>query len=113
MPVIQAWKRRDTATGKLTGFDFDQFAMSRIAEDVIAPRFLVVDDLCDGGGTFIGLATEINYTMEERINLDLYVTHGLFSKGTTDLLKLYEIIYTTDSTLAAESAQNVELIKIL
>lgn len=60
---------------------------------------LIIDDLCDGGGTFIALAQkldELGYTG----NKYLYVTHGLFSKGFTALFNHYEHIYTTNSVFS-------------
>lgn len=59
-------------------------------------NLLIVDDICDGGGTFIGLSRLLKYKQPKTINL--YVTHGIFSKG---LYPLREAgicrIYTTDS----------------
>jgi ribose-phosphate pyrophosphokinase len=80
VPAFYASKVRDVETGKLTGFAFP---------DVPPGDYIVVDDICDGGGTFIGLANEA----PEGVNLDLFVTHGLFTKGTADLNKVYNNIY--------------------
>jgi ribose-phosphate pyrophosphokinase len=51
----------------------------------------VVDDLCDGGATFISVAKLLRsqYTFAQ---LNLYVTHGLFSKGKEELSKYYDNI---------------------
>lgn len=86
VPLFHAWKRRDVATGALSGF---------ACEPLEPGGYLVVDDLCDGGGTFVGLAE----TIGGRARLDLFVTHGLFTKGTDELLRHFHRIYTTDSTL--------------
>ena len=40
---------------------------------------IVVDDICDGGGTFIGLAKLLKG--RGAIKCTLAVTHGLFTKG--------------------------------
>lgn len=87
LPLIQAGKVRDVATGKLSGFS--------VAVEHGA-HYLVVDDICDGGGTFLGLGEKIR---EQGAFANLFVTHGLFTKGTEDLLKVYKRITTTDSTL--------------
>lgn len=99
--VLQGWKHRDTDTGKITGFGL---APSQLVRTGQRPHYLVVDDICDGGGTFIGLAAEI-----ERAGLtaDLYVTHGIFSQGTRELLKHYEKIFTTDSIVGREGGTTV------
>lgn len=64
---------------------------------------LVVDDICDGGATFLALAKALKYHNPD-LELSLYVTHGIFSKGVDDLLKSYAIIYT--SNLLNESVSN-------
>lgn len=88
VPVFQAGKTRDPHTNKLSGFHF---------YDTLVPEshYLVVDDLCDAGGTFVGLAEEAHKVYG--VTLDLFVTHGLFTKGTGALEKAYNYIITTDS----------------
>jgi ribose-phosphate pyrophosphokinase len=86
IPLIHGWKTRDVATGKITGFGLEQSS--------ITGQVLVVDDICDGGGTFIGLAAVIK---ERGLKADLFVSHGLFSQGTSKLLEHYGRLFTTDS----------------
>lgn len=83
-------KQRDPETGKLSGFKVPS------KEAFLADNILIVDDICDGGGTFLGIADALK---EAGVNkpLYLYVSHGIFSKGVADLLKRFEKIYTTDS----------------
>lgn len=61
-------------------------------------KVLVIDDICDGGATFIKLA---EYLKEQcttvKLNMALHVSHGIFSKGLDSLLEHYNHIYTTDS----------------
>lgn len=89
VPVYTAGKTRDFETGKLTGFHM---------EDTLPEegKFLIVDDICDGGGTFIGLAQATGIGRER---LDLWVTHGVFSKGFEDISREFGHIYTTNSYL--------------
>jgi len=61
--------------------------------DTIKGEVCVVDDICDGGATFLSLAEMLNVTQPNITKLNLYVTHGIFSKGTDELLKLYDTIY--------------------
>jgi len=86
VPLYQAWKNRDVATGNISGFGCQEIPPSD-------KPYLMVDDLCDGGGTFLGLAGEI----PDGIRLDLYVSHGLFTKGIEGLSMAFGEIYTTDS----------------
>jgi ribose-phosphate pyrophosphokinase len=93
MTALCAGKQRDAATGKLTGFVVPKKEMFAGIK-----KLLIVDDICDGGGTFIGIAealrAELGADMPE---LSLYVTHGIFSKGLNELEKYFKTIYTTDS----------------
>jgi ribose-phosphate pyrophosphokinase len=45
---------------------------------------LIVDDICDGGATFIALAKALKFIDAKRVGL--FVTHGIFSKGKQHLL---------------------------
>jgi ribose-phosphate pyrophosphokinase len=54
---------------------------------------VVVDDLCDGGATFLAVAKAIREKYDPSV-LDLYVTHGFFTKGIDELSKQYDNIYT-------------------
>ena len=49
----------------------------------------IVDDLCDGGATFIS-AAEVILSNFECWELNLFVTHGLFSKGKEELNRHFE-----------------------
>lgn len=51
----------------------------------------IVDDLCDGGATFISIAKLLRETYKFD-KLNLYVTHGLFSKGKKELSQHYDNI---------------------
>lgn len=86
LPVIPALKTRDTTTGRLSNTVL-------VAEDVENPsRLLVIDDLCDEGYTFILLGRELRKVFPD-IPIDLYVSHGIFGKGTDELKKYYDNIY--------------------
>ncbi|MCC3299685.1 ribose-phosphate pyrophosphokinase [Arthrobacter caoxuetaonis] len=86
LPLFHAAKHRDFATGKLSGFTCEELP----AEG----RFLVVDDICDGGGTFMGLAQATGLGPGR---LDLWVSHGVFSGNAGQLTEAFGNIFTTDS----------------
>lgn len=98
-------KERDVATGNLTGF-------ALVSGDVAGKDVLIVDDLCDAGGTFIGSAQVLRDAGARSVNL--YVTHGVFSKGLENLLNNgIDAIYTTTSFASSELREpRVELIDI-
>ena len=52
---------------------------------------LIVDDICDGGATFIQAAKALN--AKGIMNIDLFVTHGFFSNGFEELNKYFKNIY--------------------
>lgn len=86
--VVECSKSRDVKTGKLSGFKV-------YADDLNGADCLIVDDICDGGGTFIGLAEELKNKNAGK--LYLAISHGIFSKGFDELNKYFEQIFTTDS----------------
>lgn len=86
LPMYQALKHRDFETGKLSAFTCEALPEEG--------RLLVVDDICDGGGTFRGLADATGLPKER---LDLWVTHGVFSGAADKLRDHFERIHTTDS----------------
>lgn len=98
-------KHRDIASGALSGFEL-------LKGDVAGRDVLIADDLCDAGGTFIGSAAVLRAAGARSVSL--YVTHGLFSKGTVHLLNQgIDRIWTTTSLMRAEQAdERVELIDI-
>lgn len=98
-------KQRNVATGELTGFRL-------VDGDVKGKPVLIVDDLCDAGGTFIGSAQVLRDAGASSVSL--YVTHGVFSKGVENLLNNgIDKLYTTTSFAPAELAQErVEMIDI-
>lgn len=66
------------------------------ADDLSGRDVVIADDLCDGGRTFIELAKVLKTKGARKVIL--YVTHGIFSKGTDPLFKNgIDEIYTTDS----------------
>lgn len=85
--VIFCTKKRDMQTGVLSGFEVGNPSY------VKDKNALILDDICDGGGTFVGLAKELRAKGAKTVNL--FVTHGIFSKGLP--LEGIDKIYTTDS----------------
>ena len=102
--VITAEKVRDMASGQITG--------TKINGDVVpGNHYVMVDDICDGGRTFIEIAKELRRLDQEArdkiqqgkvelyraygdpvpvpiptTKIHLAVTHGIFSKGLAPLL---------------------------
>lgn len=107
--IITCSKDRDK-DGKLT-----KTVVPLKAGEYLNKDFIIIDDICDGGRTFINIAKELrsklnNYT---KFNIEpkiyLIVTHSIFSKGTDELLKYFDGIYTTNSY----KEHNIEKVKVL
>jgi ribose-phosphate pyrophosphokinase len=89
--IITAMKHRDIKTGKITHTEIPD--ISQYGED---HKFVIVDDICDGGRTFIELSKAIR-KHNSISDIYLIVTHGIFSSGLTELSKYFTKIYTTNS----------------
>jgi ribose-phosphate pyrophosphokinase len=101
--VVQCHKIRDTGTGQLSG--------ARVfSEDLEGADCLVVDDICDGGGTFVQLAQALQAKNAGR--LFLAVSHGIFSQGTGVLLPLYEGLFTTNSFYNGPATERLRIIPL-
>jgi ribose-phosphate pyrophosphokinase len=92
--VVTASKVRDLSTGKILHTELPQIDGSR------GKNFVIIDDICDGGRTFIEVAKAIR----EKRPLDLFgdkiyliVTHGIFSGGLLELSNHVNGIYSTNS----------------
>ena len=59
--------------------------------------FIIIDDICDGGATFINIAKDIKETWSLKNKIYLIVTHGIFSKGFKELNVYFDGIYCTNS----------------
>lgn len=59
-------------------------------------KFVIFDDICDGGGTFIGIAEKVR-DINPQAELVLVVTHGIFSKGTEVLKKYFKEVYVANT----------------
>lgn len=84
--VAECMKIRDVKTGDLSGF-------KTLEGDFGGKTCVIVDDICDGGGTFAGLGGLLKEHNAGKVIL--IVSHGIFSKG-FDVPNI-DFIYTTDS----------------
>ncbi|MFB9077787.1 ribose-phosphate diphosphokinase [Flavobacterium procerum] len=99
--VVECSKSRDVKTGKLSGFKVYE-------EDLQGMDCLIVDDICDGGGTFVGLAEELK--KKNAGKLYLAVSHGIFNKG-FEVLNCFDGIFTTNSFKDFDG-ETVEVVKL-
>jgi ribose-phosphate pyrophosphokinase len=83
--IIYCNKSRDLSTGKITLKVLEP-------EKCIGRPCVIIDDICDGGGTFLAIAEQI-----QPAHLTLIVTHGIFSKGYDALAKYFHQIIVSNS----------------
>lgn len=87
-PFVRADKSRDPKTMEITG--------TVVYSDHIGQKdFLIVDDICDGGRTFIALAAALRPLTSGKILL--YITHGIFSYGTGVFDGIIDEVYVANS----------------
>ncbi len=85
MSVIECSKIRDVRDGTITGVS--------VHDDVDRMDCIVIDDICDGGRTFVELGKQLKLLGANELHL--YVTHGIFSMGTYKLEDIYKTITCT------------------
>lgn len=95
--VIAATKVRDPKTGDIIE--------TRIAGINPGQLYLVVDDICDGGRTFIELAKIMK--AEGAGHISLFISHGIFSRGLSVLFDYFETIYCAHSWLENEATNRL------
>jgi len=70
---VTAKKIRDQSTGAILRVT--------LKGSVKGCKVLIIDDICDGGATFKGVAEAALTKKAGALEVHLYVTHGIFSKG--------------------------------
>lgn len=96
--IVQCTKERDPISGKLSGFKV--FPIKNLNPKAL----LIVDDICDGGGTFLGVADELRKHYPNA-SLYLWTSHGIYSKGIKELLTRFKVIGCSDSVLNLHNEQ--------
>lgn len=92
--IVICSKVRDVSTGKLSGF--------KIESGTVGKRCLIIDDICDGGGTFVGIQKILREAGAQQVYLSVY--HGIFSKGRVEGI---DGVYTTNSYTTPEMVEEL------
>jgi ribose-phosphate pyrophosphokinase len=100
--IVACMKERDVKTGELLSF-------KTTAEHLNDKTYFIVDDICDGEGTFAGTAEMLKRLGASKVVLT--VSHGIFSKG--DQIGYIDAIYTTDSYRKVNEVKCFEIDKYL
>ena len=105
--MVIANKHRDIRTGKITHTE-----VPGLTQEPGSKNFVIIDDICDGGRTFLEIAKTIRKEREDSVFNDkiyLVVTHGIFSAGFSELKNWIDGIYCTNSVKDVDN----ELVKQL
>ena len=101
--IITATKVREIKTGKILHTEVPTLDQHNNL------KYVIVDDICDGGRTFIELSKAIRGS-RPTAEVYLIVTHGIFSAGFDLLSEYFNGIYTTNSV---KDIQDVSIVKQL
>lgn len=94
--IIICSKDRDV-NGKLTKTVIPISSEKYVNDKLYNKDFIIIDDICDGGNTFINIAKELKNNSFFKSKIYLIVTHGIFSKGFEQLEQYFDGIYCTNS----------------
>lgn len=86
--VIFCEKQRNTRTGKITGTKVH-------SDNIEGNNFIMWDDICDGGTTFVEIAKVLK--AEGANKVVLATPHGIFSKGLDYVFEYIDEVYCTNS----------------
>lgn len=67
-----------------------------ISSTITEQDFIIIDDICDGGATFLNIVKAIRAKQYVNNKIYLIVTHGIFSKG-VDCMNVFEKVFITNS----------------
>jgi len=93
--LIKCQKIRELSTGKIIETKVDTTIVDLQNKDVY-----IIDDICDGGRTFIEIAKRLK--LLNCGNLYLVVSHGIFHNGFSELKEYFKNVYTTNSFYSDE-----------
>lgn len=91
LPAIKCSKERNISTGKITSIKIDN------PQDIKDKPLLIIDDLCDGGGTFCGVAKAFEKIGVSKDRLNISVIHMVNAKGIENLSKYFNHVWFTNS----------------
>lgn len=104
-PYIEAFKVREINTNKI--LKTSVMATDEVLADLKGKSVLIIDDIIEGGRTFLALAKMLkeNYQVKE---VNLYTTHGLFTFGWEHLKEYIDNVYCYYSWLPCEEVSKTQ-----
>ena len=86
----------------------------KIGSWIIGGEITLVDDLCDGGGTFMGLATHLRKLNPTKLRL--VVTHAVQKQGILNVASAYDEVVITNTYkdwASCELPSNVKVYSVI
>lgn len=106
--AITCSKVRDLTTGRILEIKIDN------PESIQDKSLLILDDLCDGGGTFCGIAKAFNALGIPKERLNIAVTHMVNPKGIKNLSENFNHVWFTNSYKDWDNLpENVTMFKVI
>lgn len=111
-PSINGLKIREQKTGNIIDYqlvtEYEDKDGNNHGVSVFGKKVLIVDDLCDGGATFIELMKLLkNESVGE---VGLYVSHGIFSKGKEHLVEAGISKFFTTNSLIKNQEEGIKIV---
>jgi ribose-phosphate pyrophosphokinase len=103
--IITANKVRDLKTGNILRTEIPTLDQHN---DL---KYVIVDDICDGGRTFVELA-KVMKDSRPTAKIYLVVTHGIFSAGFQLLEQYFDGIFTTNSIKDISEREKVKQLNV-
>lgn len=91
-PIVTFCKKRDLETGKIISIEPEDNKDCLLEADEV----YIFDDLCDAGGTFVGIANYIR-GINKNCKLNILVTHMVNPKGISNLSNNFDHVWFTNS----------------
>ena len=101
-------KIRDTTTGRILQVEIDN------PEKISDRPLMILDDLCDGGGTFCGIAEALRNLGVPKERLNISVIHMVNPKGIIKLSENFNHVWITNSYKNwRDLPENVTMLKVI
>ena len=94
--IVYASKIRNFRTGQISGTTISH------GDLYTGGNYIILDDICDGGRTFIELSKQLIARGINKDNIYLYITHGIFSQGLDVLTDYFKHIYCYHTFLTVD-----------
>ncbi len=96
MSMLTLGKTREVTTGNIVVNKVISSTKELVFNNNV--MYLILDDICDGGATFLSAAAMLDLLADGRpCNKALFTTHAMYSKGTDLLSQTFMAVGTTDS----------------